>query len=385
MGKILKIGELVAKIPVVQGGMGVGISLAGLAGAVAKAGGIGIISTAQIGFRKKEYDSKPQECNLEAIGEEITKAKEIAEGGIVGVNIMVATTDYEKYVKAAVDAGADIVVSGAGLPMNLPELVEGSKTKIAPIVSSKKAASVIVRQWLRKYNKLPDMVVIEGPLAGGHLGFSRDEIDEYIGAGSKTTSEGNVDAVVNSNVDTNSCANAGANAKVINAKSYDAEIKDIIDYIGDVSKENDAEIPVVVGGGVFDRGDMEHMMELGASGVQIGSRFVATYECDAAESYKEAYVNSKESDIVIVKSPVGMPGRALHNKFMERVEAGERLMGKCRKCVKSCNPITTPYCISQALINAAIGKVDEGLIFCGANVHRIKEIVSVESIMKEFV
>ena len=345
---MLKIGELVAKIPVVQGGMGVGISLANLAGAVAKAGGVGIISTAQIGFRKKEYDIRPQECNLEAIGEEIAKAKEIADGGIVGVNIMVATTDYDEYVKAAVDAGADIVVSGAGLPMNLPALVAGSKTMIAPIVSSVKAATVIVRQWLRKYNKLPDMVVIEGPLAGGHLGFSRDDLD------------------------------------TLTPESYEKEIKNIIEYIDDVSKENNTQIPVVVGGGVYDRDDMERMMSLGAEGVQIGSRFVATYECDAADSYKEAYINSKEEDIVIVKSPVGMPGRALYNKFMERVEAGERLMGKCRKCVKSCNPATTPYCISQALINADIGKVDEGLIFCGANVHRIKEIVSVESIMKEF-
>lgn len=345
---MLKIGDLVAKIPVVQGGMGVGISLANLAGAVAKAGGVGIISTAQIGFRKKEYDSNPQESNLKAIGEEIAKAKEIAEGGIVGVNIMVATTDYDQYVKAAVDAGADIVVSGAGLPLNLPALVEGSKTKIAPIVSSVKSASVIVRQWLRRYNKLPDMVVVEGPLAGGHLGFSRDEIDTF----TKDT--------------------------------YDIEIKNIIDYISEVSQENNTHIPVVVGGGVFDRSDMDHMMSLGAEGVQIGSRFVATYECDASDSYKEAYINSKEEDIVIVKSPVGMPGRALYNKFMERVEAGERIMGKCRQCVKSCIPATTPYCISQALINAAIGKVDEGLIFCGANVHRIKEIVSVESIMKEF-
>ena len=348
MSKELRIGNLVAKVPVVQGGMGVGISLANLAGAVAKAGGVGIISTAQIGFKKKEYDNHPQECNLEAIGEEIAKAKEIAEGGIVGVNIMVATTDYDEYVKAAVDAGADIVVSGAGLPLNLPALVAGSKTKIAPIVSSVKSASVIVRQWLRRYNKLPDMVVVEGPLAGGHLGFSRDEIDSYT------------------------------------KESYDVEIKNIIDYIDEVSQENNTHIPVVVGGGVFDRGDMDHMMSLGAEGVQLGSRFVATYECDAADDYKEAYVNSKEEDVVIVKSPVGMPGRALYNKFMERVEAGERIMGKCRKCVKSCNPAVTPYCISQALINAAIGKVDEGLIFCGANVHRIKEIVSVESIMKEF-
>ncbi len=348
MNRSLKIGDLVAKIPVVQGGMGVGISLANLAGAVAKAGGVGIISTAQIGFRKKDYDNNPQQCNLEAIGEEIAKAKEIAEGGIVGVNIMVATTDYEKYVEAAVKAGADIVVSGAGLPMYLPEIVKGSMTKIAPIVSSVKAASVITRQWLKKYNRLPDMVVVEGPMAGGHLGFKREELD------------------------------------VLTKETYDHEVKEIIDFVDNLSAENNVHIPVVVGGGVFERQDMDHYMNMGADGVQIGTRFVATHECDASEAYKQVYINATKEDVVIVKSPVGLPGRAIHNLFLDHVEAGERIMGKCRQCVKSCNPATSPYCISQALINAAIGKIDEGLIFCGGNVAKVKEIVSVASIMKEF-
>lgn len=345
---MLVIGDLVAKIPVIQGGMGVGISLSGLAGAVAKAGGIGIISTAQIGFRKSNYDNEPQKCNLEAIGEEISKAKEIADGGIVGVNIMVATTDYEQYVKAAVAAGADIIISGAGLPMNLPELVLGSNTKIAPIVSSKKAASVIVRQWTKKYNRFPDMIVIEGPKAGGHLGFSMEELNLFA------------------------------------REDYDTQVKEIIEYIREVEKENNVLIPVVVGGGVYDRDDMDRYISYGASGVQIGTRFVATNECDADIRYKEAYVKATLQDVVIIKSPVGMPGRAIKNEFLERVLKGERIMGKCRKCVKSCKPAETPYCISQALINAAIGKVEEGLIFCGENVHRIKEIVSVESIIKEF-
>lgn len=348
MIKELRIGDLIAKIPVIQGGMGVGISLSRLAGAVAKAGGVGIISTAQIGYRKEKYDISPQECNLEAIGEEIKKAKAIADGGIVGVNIMVATTDYELYVKAAVDAGADIVISGAGLPVSLPELVSGSETKIAPIVSSVKAASIILRQWKKKYNRLPDVVVIEGPQAGGHLGFSKEELD------------------------------------TITKEKYDTEIKAIIQYVNEFAKEYDAVIPVVVGGGVFDRADMDHCMEMGASGVQIGTRFVTTHECDADVRYKQAYIDATDDDVVIVKSPVGMPGRAIKNEFLEKVAAGERFLGKCRRCVKSCNPATTPYCISQALINAAIGKVEEGLIFCGANVGRVKEIVSVESIMQEF-
>lgn len=344
----LRIGNLVAKIPVVQGGMGVGISLSGLAGAVAAAGGVGIISTAQIGFKHPDYDDNPQECNLLAVGEEIKKAKAIAKGGIVGVNIMVATSDYELYVKKAVEAGADIVISGAGLPLNLPMLVEGSDTKIAPIVSSTKAASVITRSWLKKYKRLPDMVVIEGPMAGGHLGFSLSELDEYT------------------------------------KEKYDREIKSIIDYVNGFARENNSQIPVVVAGGVYSREDYEYYKEMGASGVQIGTRFVATFECDADEKYKKAYIDAKESDIVIVKSPVGMPGRALKNAFMKRVENGERIMGKCRHCVKTCNPAEVSYCISRALINAAKGNTDEGLIFCGYNVHRVNEIVSVQSIMDEF-
>lgn len=364
MGRELKIGNLIAKIPVVQGGMGVGISLSKLAGAVAKAGGIGIISTAQIGFKKDSYDKDPHGSNIEAIGEYISEAKELAEGGIVGVNIMVATTGYEEYVKAAVAAGADIVVSGAGLPLNLPELVENSDTKIAPIVSSKKAAMVIIKQWQRHYNRFPDMIVIEGPFAGGHLGFSKEDIDSYIEE-TKFYEDGNS---VNRTISAN----------------YDAEIKQILDYIDEVCKENNVHIPVVVGGGVFDRSDADHYMGLGADGVQIATRFVATHECDADEKYKLAYINASKEDVVIVKSPVGMPGRAIRNAFLERVKSGERIMGKCRQCVKTCNPATTPYCISQALINAAIGKVDEGLIFCGGNVEKIKNIVSVASIMAEF-
>lgn len=348
MDRALRIGDLIARIPVIQGGMGVGISLSQLAGAVAKAGGIGIISTAQIGFKERDYDKNPHECNIRAVGKEIARAKKIAEGGIVGVNIMVATTGYEDYVEAAVNAGADVVISGAGLPINLPELVKGSRTKIAPIVSSLKAASVIIRQWKKKYNRLPDLVVVEGPLAGGHLGFSREELG------------------------------------VITKEKYDEEVKAIIDYVGEVSKESDTDIPVIVGGGVYDRQDMEHYMDMGAKGVQIGTRFVATHECDAHENYKKAYVEAKKEDVVIVKSPVGFPGRAIYNKFLERVSDGERIMGMCRRCVKTCNPMTTPYCISQALINAAVGKIDDGLIFCGGNVHRVSEIVSVKSIMEEF-
>ena len=346
--RTLKIGNLTAKIPVVQGGMGVGISLSHLAGAVAKAGGVGVISTAQIGFRDKDYAHDPLSCNLRAIGSEIKKARDIAPEGVIGVNIMVATLHYEDYVRAAVKAGAAIVISGAGLPMNLPELTAGSQTKIAPIVSSNKALSVITRQWERKYSRIPDMVVIEGPMAGGHLGFSEKQLAE------------------------------------MTVQDFDREVVEIIKSVRELEKRYETKIPVVVGGGVFEREDMEHYLSLGADGVQIATRFVATDECDAAKEYKEAYIHAKKEDIMIIKSPVGMPGRAVRNLFLDRVLSGERIMSSCRQCIKTCNPATTPYCITKALINAAIGNVDEGLIFCGSNVDRVKEIVTVEKIMEEF-
>ena len=349
MSKELIIGDLVAKIPVIQGGMGVGVSLSRLAGSVAKCGGVGIISTAQIGYRDKDYALKPIECNLKAIREEIEKAKAIAAGvGVVGVNIMVATKKYEEYVKAAVKAGADIIISGAGLPMDLPELVKGSVTKIAPIVSSKKAFMVLAKYWKKKYNRCPDLVVIEGPKAGGHLGFSKEQLDTVTDA------------------------------------EYDAEIKDIISAVRQQEKENDVHIPVAVAGGIYDRDDFEHAMSLGADAVQIATRFVTTEECDASDAYKAAYINAKKEDIEIIKSPVGMPGRAIHNAFIDKVNRGERFINGCKQCIKMCRPDRIPFCISQALINAVEGRVDDGLVFVGSNAYRSNRIETVAQIMEEF-
>lgn len=339
----LRIGDLCARIPVIQGGMGVGVSLSGLAGAVAAAGGVGIISTAQIGYRDPDFGRHPIECNLKAIGEEIKKAREKANGGIIGVNIMVATRRYEDYVKAAVAAGVDLIISGAGLPMTLPEI--SGNARIAPIVSSRKSLSVISKYWQKKYNRKPDLIVIEGPLAGGHLGFSKEEIDAYT---------------------------------VTNEKNYDDEVKAIIELA------NELEVPVVVAGGVYERKDMEHYLAMGAKGVQIATRFVTTRECDASDAYKQAYIDAKKEDIVIVKSPVGMPGRAIHNAFLDKVAAGERFMRGCRQCIITCKPDTAPYCITEALINAVEGRLDEGLIFCGSNAYRANKIETVADIMEEF-
>ena len=338
----LRIGGLCARIPVIQGGMGVGVSLSGLAGAVAAAGG-GVISTAQIGYRDPDFGRHPIECNLKAVGEEVRKARVAADGGIIGVNIMVVTRQYEDYVRAAAEAGADLIISGAGLPMNLPELA--GDARIAPIVSSRKALHVIARHWRKKYGRKPDLVVVEGPLAGGHLGFSREDIEAYT---------------------------------VTGEKDYDDEVKAIIELADEL------ETPVVAAGGVYERSDMEHWMAMGAKGVQIATRFVTTRECDASDAYKQAYIDASKEDIVIVRSPVGMPGRAIHNAFLDRVGAGERFMRGCRQCITTCRPDTAPYCITEALINAVEGNLEEGLIFCGSNAYRADRIETVADIMEEF-
>lgn len=346
--KPLVIGELKAKVPVIQGGMGVGISLSSLAGAVASEGGIGVISTAQIGYREPDFDTNPLGANLRAIGSEIQKARRIARDGILGVNIMVATRKYEEYVKAAVAAGIDLIISGAGLPMDLPRLVGAARTKLAPIVSSVKSAQVIMKYWWKKYSRLPDMIVIEGPLAGGHLGFHREQLDDIEGL------------------------------------HYDEEVKAIIEKVNETAAEHETSIPVVMAGGVYTRDDMEHYLDMGASGVQMATRFVTTYECDADPAYKQSYIDAKKEDIVIVQSPVGMPGRAILNPFMRRAKEGQIPHGKCHLCISSCKGADAPYCITDALVNAVKGKVDDALLFCGANAYRATHLEHVKDIMEEF-
>lgn len=344
----LVIGDLTARVPVMQGGMGVGVSLSGLAGAVAAEGGIGIISTAQIGYRDPNFDLEPIACNLRAIQTEIDKARQIAKGGIVGVNIMVATQKYEEYVKAAAEAGADLIVSGAGLPVDLPKYVQGSGTKLVPIVSSVKSVQVIMKYWLKKYGIMPDAVVIEGPLAGGHLGFTREQAENP------------------------------------EALHYDDEVLKILQYVNEAGEEHHTRIPVIMAGGIYTREDMEHYLALGISGVQMATRFVTTYECDADDAYKQCYIRAHKEDIMIVQSPVGMPGRAIRNPFIEKAKAGQIPHGRCHSCISACNPAKTPYCITDALINAATGHVEEALLFCGTNAYRAEKMEYVKDIMAEF-
>ncbi len=346
----LVIGDKIADIPIIQGGMGVGVSRSGLAGAVAKEGAIGIISTAQIGYDEDGFENNQAQANIKAIEKHIKRAKKIANGkGLVGVNVMTALKHYREHVRTAAGAGADVIICGAGLPVDLPELVKDSDCKIAPIVSSERACNIILKMWSHRYGRTADFIVVEGPEAGGHLGYSKEQLEH------------------------------------IEEYDFDEEIKKIICAKQKYENEYNVNIPVIVAGGVFTREDIKHMLEIGAQGVQIASRFVATNECDASQEYKNMYINAKAGDICIVKSPVGMPGRAVRNRFIERVEKERQKIEKCYQCLEKCNPADVPYCITKALISAVRGDIDNGLIFCGSNVDKINKIVSVHDLIKELV
>jgi len=349
----LKIGDLVAKIPIIQGGMGIGVSKSKLAGNVAKEGGVGIISTAQIGFDEPDFETNTLEANLRSLEKHIKEAKKISNGnGIVGINIMSVTNFYKENVKKAIDSGIDLIISGAGLPKELPKLVEGTKVKIAPIISSARGAALMIKMWA-KQNHIPDMIVVEGPEAGGHLGFSKEELDKK---------EKNIYEIV----------------------------KEVVEKVKEFEEEFKKKIPVIAAGGIFNGKDIVEALKSGASGVQIATRFVATNECDAHEKFKEAYINSSKEDIEIVQSPVGMPGRAIRNKFIVEVEKNKAnnvkgIKSKCLACIKTCNPIETPYCITRALINAVTGNIDNGLVFVGSNAYKINKITTVKELMNELV
>lgn len=342
----LKIGDLTVEKPLIQGGMGVGISLGRLAGSVAKEGAVGIISSAQIGFREPDFGTNTKEANVRAIGKELSYARIIAPHGVIGFNIMTALSNYEEYVKAAVQAGADIIISGAGLPTELPALVKGSKTKIAPIVSTAKSAKVILKYWDKKYSRTADLVVIEGPKAGGHLGFDKEQLS------------------------------------IFDDSTYEQEIRDTIEVIKQYGEKYGIRIPVAVAGGIESAEDVNNAFSLGADAVQVASRFVTTEECDADDRYKESYLKASKEDVMIVKSPVGMPGRAIRNPFIEQVMSGERKAPKrCLGCLKKCNPTEIPYCITEALVNAAGGDLDNALLFCGANAWKAEKIETVKEVI----
>lgn len=347
--KPLKMGNIEAKVPVIQGGMGIGISLGGLAGAVALEGGIGIISAAQIGYREPDFDTNTKAANLRAIKKEYEIARNIAPEGVIGFNLMVAMRHYEDYVRAAVEAGADLIVSGAGLPTDLPGIVGDAQVKIAPIVSTEKSAKVILKYWDKKYKRIPDLLVIEGPLAGGHLGFAREKLEKFE-----------------------------------EPAAYAGEVKRILAVVRDYEKLYGKKIPTALGGGIDTPEAVRDAFSLGADAVQAATRFVTTEECDADIRYKESYIKARKEDIIIVKSPVGMPGRAINNEMIRRVAAGEKIPhSPCHRCLHQCNPAQIPYCITDALIHAAKGEVEDALLFCGANAYKADKIETVKEVIDD--
>lgn len=342
----LRIGELQAKIPIVQGGMSVGISLSGLASAVANEGGIGVIGAAGIGMLEPDFSTNFKEANKRALRKEIRKARKMTKG-IIGVNLMVALSDFDELLLVAIEEGVDLVFLGAGLPLKVPfDGLKKASTKVVPIVSSARAASIIFRYWTKRYNHVPDAVVVEGPLAGGHLGFKKEQIND---------------------------------------PNYSLEkiVKEVISVIKVFEEQFNKKIPVIAAGGIYSGTDIYRFIRMGASGVQMATRFVATHECDADIKFKEAYINCRKEDLIIIDSPVGLPGRAIRNKFLDEVSSGMRKPFKCPwKCLKTCDFRKTPYCIALALTNAKRGNLDEGFAFAGANAYKVDKIVSVNELIE---
>lgn len=337
------IGNKEIKLPVIQGGMGVGVSLSGLASAVANEGGVGVISCAGLGLLYKQTPGDYLKNCVYGLKEELRKAREKTEG-IIGVNIMVALSNYADMVKTAIAEKADVIFSGAGLPMDLPSYLDSdSKTFLVPIVSSARAAKLICEKWQTTYKYLPDAIVVEGPKAGGHLGFKREHIDD-------------------------------------SEHSLEQLIPEVVAIAEQYS--GDKRIPVIAAGGITTGNDILRFMELGATGVQLGSIFVPTYECDASPVFKQVYIDSSQEDILIIQSPVGMPGRAFNGQFIRSVNEGNEKPAGCPyHCIKTCDYTKSPYCIIQALYNASKGNMDRGYAFAGANAYLSQKISSVKEVI----
>jgi len=342
----LQIGDITARIPIIQGGMGVRVSLAGLASAVANEGGIGTIASVGLGdFEDSKTDF--ERVSRQALIREIRKAKSLTDGPIA-VNIMGVLSNAKDLIQTAVKEGIRLIVSGASLPLKLPEMVEDPRALLIPIISSGRAANLVLRAWDKRYQRTADAVIVEGPLAGGHLGFSEEQLQEP-----------------------EKCA-------------LSVLLPEVLDAIKPFEDKYGRKIPVIVGGGIFDGADIARMLQAGAAGVQMATRFVCTVECDVAQEFKQAYLEAKEEDIVIIKSPVGLPGRAIRNQFLKNLETGLKEKINCPyRCLSTCNVSEARYCIAQALISAYLGDMNKGLVFCGQNAHRLQKIVTVKELIAE--
>jgi nitronate monooxygenase len=349
----LQIGDLTSAVPIIQGGMGVGVSLSGLAAAVANEGGVGVISTAGIGMLEDDFEKNFKEANRRALQREIKMAREMTKG-IIGVNILVALSDYEDLLKTSVEAGANLIFLGAGLPLKVPGIWprdewEKITSMIVPIVSSSRAAHIIFKSWQKNYQCVPDALVVEGPMAGGHLGFSREQIGD---------------------------------------PEYTLEkiLPEVISVIKPFEQYAGKKIPVIAAGGIYTGSDIYKYFQLGAQGVQMATRFVATSECDASDEFKNAYINCVKEDLVIIDSPVGLPGRAIRNGFLDAIANDIRVPFKCPwKCLKTCDLKRSPYCIALALTNAKNGRLEKGFAFAGANAFRIDKIISVHELFETLI
>ncbi len=344
--KPLKIGKYTIPTPIIQGGMGVGISWDSLAGHVSKEGGLGIISAVGTGYYKnkafieKAINGRPYETinfySKRALIEIFKNARKICKDAPLGCNVLYAINDYGRVVKDACEAGADIIVTGAGLPTNMPEFTKDyPDVALVPIVSSAKALKIICKRWTQRYKRVPDAVIVEGPLSGGHQGFTYEQC-------------------------------------------FKEEIKKWGDF------------PLIAAGGIWDHDDIVRMMELGADGVQMGTRFIGTYECDAHENFKKILINAKKEDILLLKSPVGYPARGIHTKLIDLVEKREGPPIKCiSNCVAPCQrgkeAKEVGYCIADRLSDAYAGNTETGLFFSGANGYKIEKLISVKELMHKLV
>ncbi len=336
------IGNIEIKLPIIQGGMGVGVSLSGLASAVANEGGVGVISCAGLGLIHKGHGNF-LENSIWGLKEELRRAREKSKG-VIGVNIMVALSNFADMARTAIAEKVDIIFSGADLPLDLPSyLTPDSKTKLVPIVSSARATRIICDKWNNNYNYLPDAIVVEGPKAGGHLGFKKEQIDDE---------RYSLEHII---------------PEIVTIAAQYKEIKDI---------------PVIAAGGIYSGKDIHRFIEMGASGVQMGTIFVTTDECDASAAFKQVYISAEKEDLQIINSPVGMPGRAIKGEFIKRVEAGLEIPKSCPvHCIKTCDYTKSPYCIMKALFSAAKGNMKKGYAFAGINAHLSKKISSVKEII----